>query len=136
MLLFSYCYGWINLKQKYGEVIQKIRQLEKSANTIILDYTKIINEVSPALVTISDSNEKFIEDNYFDGNITGIIVDESGIILTNYSAIKGKSDIYVKLSSMASKPIKAEILVENESIDLALIKIDFEGELKAIKLAI
>ena len=48
----------INLKQKYGEVIQKIRQLEKSANTIILDYTKIINEVSPALVTISDSNEK------------------------------------------------------------------------------
>ena len=125
----------INLKQKYGEVIQKIRQLEKSANTIILDYTKIINEVSPALVTISDSNEKFIEDNYFDGNITGIIVDDSGIILTNYSAIKGKSDIYVKLSSMASKPIKAEILVENESIDLALIKIDFEGELKAIKLA-
>ena len=80
----------INVKQKYGEVIQKIRQLEKSTNTIILDYTKIINEVSPALVTISDSNEKFIEDNYFDGNITGIIVDDSGIILTNYSAIKGK----------------------------------------------
>lgn len=125
----------INVKQKYGEVIQKIRQLEKSTNTIILDYTKIINEVSPALVTISDSNEKFIEDNYFDGNITGIIVDDSGIILTNYSTIKGKSDIYVKLSSVASRPIKAQILIEDESIDLAVIKIEFDGELKPIKLA-
>ena len=125
----------ISIKNKYGGAIQQIKEIKESADMVILDYTKIINEVSPALVTISDSNEKFIEDNYFDGNITGIIVDDSGIILTNYSAIKGKSDIYVKLSSMASKPIKAEILVENESIDLALIKIDFEGELKAIKLA-
>lgn len=125
----------INVKNKYGEVMQQVKELSDNADNVILDYTKVINEVSPSLVTISDDEDKLNNNSYFDGNVTGIIIDDSGIILTNYSAIKGKSDIYVKLSSVASKPIKAEILVENESIDLALIKIDFEGELKAIKLA-
>ena len=102
---------------------------------IILDYTKVINEVSPSLVTISDDEDKLNNNSYFDGNVTGIIIDDSGIILTNYSTIKGKSDIYVKLSSVASRPIKAQILIEDESIDLAVIKIEFDGELKPIKLA-
>lgn len=125
----------INAKQKYDEAMQKIRNFENNVNTVILDYTKIIDEVSQSLVTISDSNENLMEDAYFDGNVTGIIIDDSGIILTNYSYIKEKDDIYVKLSSVAAQPIKAQVLVENESIDLALIKIDFDAELKAIKLA-
>lgn len=125
----------INVKNKYGEVMQQVKELSDNTDNVILDYTKIINEVSPSLVTISDDEDKLNNNSYFDGNVTGIIIDDSGIILTNYSTIKGKSDIYVKLSSVASRPIKAQILIEDESIDLAVIKIEFDGELKPIKLA-
>ena len=125
----------INVKNKYGEVMQQVKELSDNADNVILDYTKVINEVSPSLVTISDDEDKLNNNSYFDGNVTGIIIDDSGIILTNYSTIKGKSDIYVKLSSVASRPIKAQILIEDESIDLAVIKIEFDGEFKAIKLA-
>lgn len=125
----------INVKNKYGEVMQQVKELSDNADNVILDYTKVINEVSPSLVTISDDEDKLNNNSYFDGNVTGIIIDDSGIILTNYSTIKGKSDIYVKLSSVASMPIKAQILIEDESIDLAVIKIEFDGELKPIKLA-
>ena len=125
----------INVKNKYGEVMQQVKELSDNADNVILDYTKVINEVSPYLVTISDDEDKLNNNSYFDGNVTGIIIDDSGIILTNYSTIKGKSDIYVKLSSVASRPIKAQILIEDESIDLAVIKIEFDGELKPIKLA-
>ncbi|WP_195952545.1 S1C family serine protease [Clostridium saudiense] len=125
----------INVKNKYGEVMQQVKELSDNADNVILDYTKVINEVSPSLVTISDDEDKLNNNSYFDGNVTGIIIDDSGIILTNYSTIKGKSDIYVKLSSVASRPIKAQILIEGESIDLAVIKIEFDGELKPIKLA-
>ena len=125
----------INVKNKYGEVMQQVKELSDNADNVILDYTKVINEVSPSLVNISDDEDKLNNNSYFDGNVTGIIIDDSGIILTNYSTIKGKSDIYVKLSSVASRPIKAQILIEDESIDLAVIKIEFDGELKPIKLA-
>lgn len=125
----------INIKAKYGGIIEQIKDIKSSADMVILDYTKVIKEVSPSLVSISDSQEKLIEDDYFAGNVTGVIIDESGVILTNYSAIKGKNNIYVKLSSVAAKPIQAQILVEDESINLAIIKIEFEGELKAIKIA-
>jgi len=124
----------INVKNKYGEVMQQVKELSDNADNVILDYTKVINEVSPSLVTISDDEDKLNNNSYFDGNVTGIIIDDR-IILTNYSTIKGKSDIYVKLSSVASRPIKAQILIEDESIDLAVIKIEFDGELKPIKLA-
>lgn len=125
----------INIKNKYGGAIQQIKEIKESTDMVILDYTKIIKEVSPSLVSISDSAEKLTEDEYFEGNITGVIIDSSGIILTNYSGIRGKSNIYVKLSSVAAMPIKAQILVENEARNLAIIKIEFDGELQPIKIA-
>ncbi|MEN8078527.1 S1C family serine protease [Clostridioides difficile] len=125
----------INIKNKYGSIIEQIKDIKDSADMVILDYTKIIKEVSPSLVSISDSKEKLIEDDYFEGNTTGVIIDSTGVILTNYLSIKGKNDIYVKLSSVAAQPIPAQILVENESVNLAILKIEFEGELKPIKIA-
>ena len=125
----------ISIKNKYGGAIQKIKEIKESADMVILDYTKVIKEVSQSLVSISDSKEKLTEDEYFEGNATGVIIESSGIILTNYSAIKDKSNIYVKLSSAAAMPIEANILVENEDRNLAIIKIEFDGELQAIKIA-
>lgn len=128
----------ISIKDKYSEVMQQIKeikQIKEDLDMVILDYTKVIKQVSQSLVSISDSEEKLTEDKYFEGNATGVIVDTSGIILTNYSAIKGKSKIYVKLSSVATMPIEAQVLVENEDRNLGILKVEFEGKLQAIKIA-
>lgn len=124
----------ITIKYKYGNLIDQIEYIEKSGDTIILDYTKIIKEVSPSLVTINNSKDKLSNGRYFDGNVTGVIIDSNGIILTNYSAIKESNDIFVKLSSV-EEPIEAKLLVADEEIDLAIIKVSFEDELKPIKIA-
>ena len=87
----------ISITYRYGGLIKRIQNVEKNGDTIILDYTKIIKEVAPSLVTISDSKDKLLEKMYFDNNITGVVIDSNGIILTNYSAIKNKSQIFVNL---------------------------------------
>ncbi|MBP3916836.1 S1C family serine protease [Clostridium sp.] len=125
----------ISIRNKYGGAMQQIKEIKESADMVILDYTKVIKEVSQSLVSISDSEEKLTEDEYFEGNTTGIIIDSSGVILTNYYSIKEKSKIYVKLPSVAAMPIEARILVEDEDRNLAIIKIEFDGELQAIKIA-
>ena len=125
----------INIKNKYGGVIQKINEIKEDSDMVILDYTEVIKKVSPSLVSISDSEEKLVKEEYFSGNITGIIIDSSGIILTNYSGVKDKDNLYVKLSSVASTPIEAKVLIQDEGMDLAIIKIDFDGELQPIKVA-
>ena len=84
----------ISIKNKYGGAIQQIKEIKESADMVILDYTKVIKEVSQSLVSISDSKEKLTEDEYFEGNETGVIIESSGIILTNYSAINDKINIY------------------------------------------
>ena len=119
----------ISIRNKYGGAMQQIKEIKEK------DYTKVIKEVSQSLVSISDSEEKLTEDEYFEGNTTGIIIDSSGVILTNYYSIKEKSKIYVKLPSVAAMPIEARILVEDEDRNLAIIKIEFDGELQAIKIA-
>ena len=125
----------INIKNKYGGVIQKINEIKEDSDMVILDYTEVIKKVSPSLVSISDSEDKLVKEEYFSGNITGIIIDSSGIILTNYSGVKDKDNLYVKLSSVASTPIEAKVLIQDEDMDLAIIKIDFDGELQPIKVA-
>ncbi|WP_300903013.1 S1C family serine protease [uncultured Clostridium sp.] len=125
----------IIIKNKYGGTIEQIKEIKENSDMVILDYTKIIKEVSKSLVSISDSKEKLTKDEYFEGNATGVIIDSSGIILTNYYAIKDRNNIYVKLSSVAAQPIKAKILVENEERNLSIIKIEFDGRLSPIKIA-
>ena len=77
----------INIKNKYGGVIQQVKEIKKSTDMVILDYTKVIKKVSPSLVSISDSEEKLVEDSYFEGNTTGVIIDSSGIILTDRKSV-------------------------------------------------
>ena len=125
----------ILIKHKYGYIIEQVDEIKGNNSTVILNYAKIIKEVSPSLVSISDSKDKLLGDEYYEDNITGVIIDSNGIILTNYSGIKNDKSIFVKLSSAAAVPLEAKILVENKEIDLAVLKIDFEGELESIRIA-
>ncbi|GAB6168591.1 trypsin-like peptidase domain-containing protein [Clostridium carnis] len=125
----------IMMRVKYDKIIKQIDENRINNEMVILNYSNLIKKVSPSLVSISDEESKLLKDTYFDSNITGIILDQSGTILTNYSKVKNNNNIYVKLASAGVRPIKANLLWGNEEIDIAVIKIDYSGELAPIKFA-
>lgn len=91
--------------------------------------TKIVSKVSPSVVGIigklkessSDYNET--SDNMIFG--TGVIYRSNGYIITNAHVVKDMDRIVVVLSN--SKAYKARLKAIDESLDLAVIKIDKGG---------
>lgn len=115
---------------KYGNAIKSIEEFAGN-DMIITDYTKVIDIVNSSIVTIGKSAEVYNDES----NTTGIILDESGDILTSYSLIKDFEEIFVKLSDNNSETINAKIVVKNEDIDLAIIRIKTDEELIPVKFA-
>ena len=120
------------IKIKYGNYIRNIEEIANN-DMVITDYTKVIDIINPSIVTIGNYSEDVISNN--ENNITGIILDEAGNILTNYSLIKDFSKILVKLTDINSEPIDAKMIVKNEDIDLAIIKIKTDENLTPVKFA-
>lgn len=98
------------------------------------DAKDVINAVGPSIVSIGKSEKGLEKSEINRDNTSGVIIDSTGIILTNYSSIKDFKDIYVKLPNKGVKPIKATLLGHNEETDLALVKIT-HAELIPIKFA-
>lgn len=128
-ILYSF---FINIK--YKEVLMEMNKKIES-NNISQDYSYLIDKVKNSLVTISGSVENLSVDEFVEGNTTGVIIQSDGKILTNYSVIKDLSDIYVELPFVGSLPVKADIIIANEDIDIAIIQVDYEEELSPIKIA-
>lgn len=126
------------LRVKYQEILNNFQENIKSQtkegfNT--LEYSKVIEEVKESIVTIGESESNVSKNSYFSKNATGVIIDESGDILTTYSNLKDMKNIYVKLPIEESKPIKAKIVYSNEEIDIAILQINSTYNLNPVKLA-
>lgn len=93
----------------------------------------VVEDVASYVVGINTITDDF--SNNADGGVTsGVIIDKDGYIVTTYSNVVGAKNIYVKLPSKGSKPLKGDIVNANKNIDLAVIKIDTKG-LPAAKIA-
>lgn len=64
---------------------------------------------------------------------SGVIVDPSGIVVTNYHVIKGANDIKVGLAD--GREFASHILLKDEKTDLAILKIDSNEKFPTIPLA-
>lgn len=82
-------------------------------------YTDISEKVSKHLVTVSASADLNDESK----NITGIIISDDGYIITNYSPLKDSGNIYVSIYRKKVKTLQATIIVYDEDLDLALLKV-------------
>lgn len=112
-----------------------LNRVLKEKSDIIVDYSTLINNVKDSIVTIGSDKNYLTGNRYIEGNSTGIIVESNGRILTSYSKVKEMKDIYVKVPGVGTDIIKAEIVVFNEDIDVAIIQIVYNGKLKPIKFA-
>lgn len=119
---------------KYKNLAEKINGKANNGD-INIEYSNLIDKVRESIVTIGDSEEDLSQDKYIDGNVTGIIIESDGKILTSYSKIKNMKDVYVKLPNIDSSPIKADIIVFNDDIDMAIIQVLYKDELTPIKFA-
>ena len=125
----------IIIESKYNSIIKNNISNKINEDMVIIDYTKIAQNVSQSLVGISDSEDMLEFNSTYNSQVTGILIAENGIILTAYSGIKDINNIYVKLPMAGVKPIKGELIVADEAMDIALVKVSYDDTLEVIKLA-
>ncbi len=63
---------------------------------------------------------------------SGVIIDKNGIVVTNAHVVNMASNVFIVLNDGTS--IKGQVMYEDPSIDLALVKIDPPKPLKEINL--
>lgn len=133
-ILSGVLFSKLIIEYKYRSLLNEMNSNLEN-DYVVLEYSKLIDKVKQSLVTISDSEDNLTQNKYFDSNATGVIIESNGKILTNYSKVKDLSNIYVKIPSIGSKPVKAELIIENENIDIAIIQVNCDEELIPIKFA-
>jgi S1-C subfamily serine protease len=95
----------------------------------------IFRDIAPSVVLVATGDDKQIE-----GIGTGVVVDASGYVLTNWHVISGHQDAIVFLKPHAGAEVKkeyayyAQVVYVNPTPDLALLKLVKSPSLPAVAL--
>ena len=126
------------------------KAVPESAGAIQLSFAPVVKRTAPAVVNVyaqrvtQAQGNRFFEDPFFrrffgdDGSFgrprervqnslgSGVIVDPSGLIVTNNHVIANGTDIKVVLADR--REFEAKVLLADERTDLAVLKIDVPDE--------
>src|SRR6202008_1285678 len=105
-----------------------------------LSFAPVVKRVAPAVVNVYashvvENNNPFMADtffrHFFGGGMTreqverslgsGVVVDPSGLVVTNYHVIEGASEVKVALSD--KREFDAEIVLKDQRSDLAVLRV-------------
>lgn len=125
---------------------QSNKRIPTSDTEVKLSYAPVVREAAPAVVNIYTKRvvrtrtSPFLNDpffsRFFGGSSaprerverslgSGVIVKTEGIIVTNHHVIDGADEITVSLSDR--REFEAEVILKDESTDLAILKIEPSG---------
>ncbi len=135
----------------WGTAWAQSKTAPETKTQIELSFAPVVKKVAPAVVNIFSkrvirqrSVSPFFNDPFFKRFFgkdfgmfglpreriqkslgSGVIVSEDGLIVTNHHVIKGSTEIIVVLSDR--REFAAELVLDDESTDLAVLRIDTDG---------
>lgn len=123
-IAFNIAFEYYKKDIKIGEQKSSLLQKAKDGR---YDITNLVNTSAGYIVTVGEDKKALDLGKNTDKNVTGIVIRSDGYILTSYSAIKGFSKFYVKLSSNEGSSFKANLIGDDVETDIAILKIESSG---------
>jgi Do/DeqQ family serine protease len=121
------------------------RRVPASAADLQFSYAPVVKRVAPAVVNVYaqhvvQNNNPFLADplfrQFFGGGMpreqvlrslgSGVVVDPSGLVVTNYHVIEGASEVKVALAD--KREFDAQIVLKDEHSDLAVLRLKDANE--------
>ena len=136
---------WVVLLLVFAPAVasaQAQRVVPRERGEVMLSYAPVVKRVAPAVVNVYASRvEQRPKNPLFDDPIfrqffggggppqgrvaqslgSGVIVDASGLVVTNHHVIEGMTDVKVSLSD--KREFEAEIVLRDQRTDLAVLRI-------------
>ncbi|WP_297323695.1 DegQ family serine endoprotease [uncultured Bartonella sp.] len=124
-----------------------VTQVPQSENEIKLSFAPLVKKTVPSVVNVYAARQvrvrsPFEGDPFFEQFFgravpntpsrrqsslgSGVIVDASGLIVTNYHVIRGADEIKVALSD--GREFESKVMLKDEATDIAVLKIDPKGK--------
>ncbi|KPH81348.1 DegQ family serine endoprotease [Bosea vaviloviae] len=139
-----------------GPAGAQLKQVPESRQEISLSFSRVVKKSAGAVVNVygarveKQPRNPFMDDPFFrrffgDGGFgvpqervqrslgSGVVVDASGLVVTNNHVIEGMSE--VKVAFADKREVEATILLRDPRTDLAVLKIKPVNDLTAIELA-
>lgn len=128
------------------------RQVPASKPEISLSFAPLVKETAPAVVNVYaarqvQSRSPFAGDPFFEQFFgrgpsrprlesslgSGVIVDASGVVVTNNHVIDGADEVRVALAD--GREFDAKVLLKDERADLAVLKVDADQSFPVVQIA-
>jgi Do/DeqQ family serine protease len=115
-----------------------------------LSFAPLVKQTAPAVVNVYASHQvrarsPFASDPFFERFFgdqmpprmqsslgSGVLVDQSGVIVTNYHVIRDADE--VKVATPDGREFESKVLLKDESIDLAVLKIESKDPFPAVSI--
>jgi Do/DeqQ family serine protease len=134
-----------------GTEVEADRRVPFSASEMQLSFAPLVRQTAPAVVNVYATQQMrqrspfagdpFFEQFFFGRQMpprvesslgSGVMVEESGVVITNHHVIRNADEVRVALHD--GREYQTEILLTDESLDLAVLKLETDGPFPVVEL--